>query len=304
MSKDRELSTEATEEEIANGVEDEFGVVYSKDGKCLLKCENKKLERYEIRKGTEVICDNAFWGCESLNQVTFPDSVTIIGDLTFYGCFNLQEVYIPNTITSIGDDSFSFCKSLQLITIPKSMAKIGSNPFVYCEKISIQSESERFIVQDKMLIDTKEHRLIIYFGHNSSVLIPKSVSHIGDDAFINCKSIKELTFSDSVTNIGESAFKGCESLQQVTFPTSLVSIGESAFSRCFSLRQIVIPDSVTEIGNAAFGLCDSLQQIIIPENSIDKFIKILPVSMLDKVYYIKKAITEEQIAEKRNDLPF
>lgn len=233
MSEDRELSTEVISEEIENGIKDEFGVVYSKDGKRLLVCQNKELESYEIRKGTEVICDNAFLGCESLNQVTFPDSVTVIGNLTFYGCFKLQEANIPNSITSIGDESFSFCKSLRLITIPKSMARIGSNPFVYCEKISIQSESERFIVQDKMLIDTKEHRLIIYFGHNSSVLIPKSVSHIGDDAFINCKSIKELTFSDSVTNIGESAFKGCESLQQVTFPTSLVSIGESAFSRCF-----------------------------------------------------------------------
>ena len=137
------LPTKATEEEIVNGVKDEFGVVYSKDGKRLLKCENKELERYEIRKGTEVICDNAFLGCESLNQVTFPDSVTIIGDLTFYGCFKLQEVCIPNSITSIGDDSFSFCKPLQLITIPKTLARIGSNPFIYCEKINIQSESER-----------------------------------------------------------------------------------------------------------------------------------------------------------------
>ena len=180
------ITTKATEEEIANGVKDEFGVVYSKDGKRLMKCENKELERYEIRKGAEVICDNAFLGCESLNQVTIPNTVIVIGDLSFYGCFKLQEVNIPNSITCIGDDSFSFCKSLRLITIPKSMARSGSNPFVDCKKSSIQSESERFIVQDKMLIDTKENRLIIYFGHNSSVLIPNSVTHIDDDAFINC----------------------------------------------------------------------------------------------------------------------
>ena len=227
MGKTKKLSTKATEEEIANGIKDEFGVVYSKDGKRLLECKNKVLESYEIREGTKVICDYAFWCCESLNQVTFPNSVSLIGNFTFYRCFNLQEVYIPNSITSIGDN-----------------------------------------------------------------------------AFIDCKSIKVLTFSNSVTNIGKNAFTRCVSLQQVTFPTSLVSIGESAFSCCFSLRQIDFFDSVTEIGNAAFRLCDSLQRIIIPEKSIDKFIQILPVSMLDKVYYMKKAITEEQIAEKRKDLPF
>ncbi len=56
---EEELSTEVTWDEIDNGVEDEFGVVYSRDRKRLLK-GNPKLKSYVVKKGTRVICDGAF----------------------------------------------------------------------------------------------------------------------------------------------------------------------------------------------------------------------------------------------------
>ena len=47
---EEELSTEVTDEEIQNGITDEDGVVYSRDGKRLLRCVNKDLENYDIHK--------------------------------------------------------------------------------------------------------------------------------------------------------------------------------------------------------------------------------------------------------------
>ena len=44
--------------EIKNSFTDEYGVIYSRDGKCLLK--GRELEDYVIREGTEIICDRAF----------------------------------------------------------------------------------------------------------------------------------------------------------------------------------------------------------------------------------------------------
>ncbi len=321
------LSTKVTDNELAAGIKDEFGVVYSVDGKRLLKCENDKIGQYKIKDGTKVICDWAFEWCEAL-----------------------QQIVIPNSITSIGKSAFYCCKSLQQIIIPHYVTHIDSNPFAYCKRINVKSESKQFVVQDKMLIDTIERRLITYFGHKQSVLIPNIVTLIGDSAFLNCNSLRKVVFSDSLTNIEEYAFRDCESLQQVSFSNSLISIGESAFSHCISLQQVVIPNSVTKISDAAFNLCgslqqiiisdsvmsignlafsyccslqqitipdsvtrigetafiscDSLQHIIIPEGSAEKFIKMLPANLLDKVYCIKKAYSDEQIAEKRKDLPF
>ena len=65
------LSTKVTDEDRAEGVRDEFGVLYSKDGKRLLE-GNVELKEYTVRKGTRVICDSAFWNCSSLTSLTYP----------------------------------------------------------------------------------------------------------------------------------------------------------------------------------------------------------------------------------------
>ena len=92
-------------EDLANAVEDEFGVKYSKDGLRLLK-SNENITNYVVKAGTRVICDRAFADCSGLTSVTIPTSVTSIGDWAFYECSGLTSVTIPNSVTSIGDAAF------------------------------------------------------------------------------------------------------------------------------------------------------------------------------------------------------
>lgn len=85
--KDEEVwSTEVTEEDLVNAVEDEFGVKYSKDWKRLLKAPLGLKGEYSIRKGVKVIGNNALGCCESLTSINIPDGVTNIGDGAFYAC--------------------------------------------------------------------------------------------------------------------------------------------------------------------------------------------------------------------------
>ena len=88
----------------------------------------------------------------------------------------------------------------------------------------------------------------------------------GRSQLIGCRSLTSLVIPDSVTNIGDYAFKGCISLAEVVIPNSVTNIGKFAFSRCKSLRNIIIPDSVTSIGNNAFGWCKSLTSLVIPNS--------------------------------------
>lgn len=101
---------------------------------------------------------------------------------------------------------------------------------------------------------------------NGKVVIPSSVTSIGNYAFIRCTSLKSITIPNSVTSIGVSTFLGCNNLTNITIPNSVTNIGLQAFYNCTSLKSIAIPNSVTEIGNWAFYNCTSLTSIIIPNS--------------------------------------
>ena len=250
------LSTEATEEDLKDAIIDEYGVKYSRDGKKLLEALCGK--EYVVREGTEVICDEAFRWCKSLQSVTIPNSVKSIGDYAFSSCKSLQSVTIPNSVKSIGDYAFSGCKSLQSVTIPNSVTSIGNWAFCWC--VSLQSVTIPNSVKsigDKAFSDC--HSL-------QSVTIPNSVTSIGNEAFSRCKSLQYVTIPNSVTSIGDGVFGECVSLQSVTIPNSVTSIGNSAFFSCESLQSVTIPNSVTNIGNSAFYWCRSLQSITIPSS--------------------------------------
>ena len=100
----------------------------------------------------------------------------------------------------------------------------------------------------------------------SSVVIPDRVTSIGDCAFENSSSLTDIVIPDGVTNIGKCAFEGCRSLTDIVIPDGVTSIGDCAFANCFSLTGIVIPDSVTGIGKFAFSGCSSLSSVVIPDS--------------------------------------
>ena len=100
----------------------------------------------------------------------------------------------------------------------------------------------------------------------SDIVIPSSVTSIGEWAFWGCRSLSDIVIPSSVTSIGDGAFMCCRSLSDIVIPSSVTSIGFSAFFDCSSLSEIVIPSSVTSIGNRAFFSCRSLSKIVIPSS--------------------------------------
>ena len=95
------------------------------------------------------------------------------------------------------------------------------------------------------------------------VVIPDSVTSIGDRAFNGCYKLTSITIPNSVTSIGNFAFYDCKSLTSITIPDSVTSIGDRAFYDCKSLTSITIPNSVTSIGKSAFYGCEALTYVTI-----------------------------------------
>ena len=124
-----DLSTEKTKEELKEAYVDEWGVKYSKDGRKLLEAPKVLIGAYSVKEGTRIICDLAFYFCDSPSEIVIPSSVTSIGDWAFSFCRSLSEIVIPSSVTSIGDRAFCGCSSLKYIYIPKSVICLNGNPF-------------------------------------------------------------------------------------------------------------------------------------------------------------------------------
>ena len=265
-----DLPTKATEEELEEAFVDEWGVKYSKDGRKLLKAPKKLDGIYSIRKGTKIICEEAFrWsktiGCLFLKSLVIPDSVTNIGDYAFWGCTSLKSLVIPDSVTHIGNGAFNACSSLKSLVIPASVGNIIGNPFSGWNG-ELKCLSPYFIYDNKVLFDKDKSKIIAFRDKNmTSYVIPDSVSCIEFGAFWNCHSLKRLVLPDSVSSIGDWAFWNCRSLTDIVIPDSVNSIGDRVFSGCCSLKSLVIPDSVSSIGERAFEDCTSLSSLVIPD---------------------------------------
>lgn len=137
-----DISTEVTDEDLAEAIEDEYGVKYSKDGKRLLKAPEYIKGEYRIRKGTICICDSALKGCTSLTSIVIQDGVTDIWNSAFKGCTSLASIKIPVSVSIIGAHAFEYCSSLKNVEIPKSVNSIMPCAFDGCNNLSEQIKED------------------------------------------------------------------------------------------------------------------------------------------------------------------
>ena len=200
--------------------------------------------------------DNYYGGIwEKLDNITIADGVTSIGYCAFRECSSLASVTIGNGVTSIGQEAFYGCWSLTSITIPDSVTEIGGNAFrntaiantyvnvsnlaKYCEK----NISHSLYGSTHILIDGKEV---------TDLVIPDSVTSIGNYAFCDCSSLASITIPDSVTSIGDYAFYDCRSLasiycRAITPPSGAYEM----FYNTASGRKIYVPTESVEAYKSA-----------------------------------------------------
>ena len=226
---------------------------------------------------------------DELTGLTPPDTVTHIG---IESCPNLRYLYIPASVSLdaytlqmimagcasdvvielspdqnykivngmlLSKDGKTFISPLGLsgsVTIPDGVTTIEENAFYYNQIVT-----EVILPESVTTIGDSA-----FSGPSiTRVNIPDGVTTIGDEAFYG-SSVTEITIPASVTMLGDYVFSSCENLRTVSLLLSLESIGSQMFYGCTSLESITIPSSVTSIGEYAFSQCTSLESITLPSS--------------------------------------
>ena len=219
------------------------------------------------------IGDGAFNNCESFTgSLTLPGTVTTIGESAFWGCTGFTgTLTIPGSVTSIGVFAFYGCSGLTgSITIPASVTSFGRGVFLSCPELTafiVEPGNKRYSSSNGIIYSLDQDTIVACpIGKTGNLIIPSSVTTIGEDAFFSCTGLTgSLTIPQSVTTIGGSAFQDCSGFSgKLTIPNSVTAIEGAAFFNCTGFAgSLTIPNTVTSIGEAAFQNCPGISSVYV-----------------------------------------
>ncbi|MCM1406276.1 MAG: leucine-rich repeat domain-containing protein [[Clostridium] fimetarium] len=210
------------------------------------------------------IPDYAFFHNKLMDVPAIPETVESIGQWAFGGCERLSITKLPDALRTMGKCALDGCNSLREITAGENLEEIGAysvnengygsdgGTFAYCAMLE-------FVDLSKTNITTIHSGEFMQCPNLTTVLLPNSVSTIGDEAFENTgldyielpealTSIDKLAFANSklrtmvvpekVAIVKDNAFENNPRLTSVTFPGALQSIGTNVFSGSSKLAAI------------------------------------------------------------------
>ncbi|MBO5405471.1 MAG: leucine-rich repeat protein [Paludibacteraceae bacterium] len=261
---------------------------------------NSEITKVILPDYLTIIKDGTFAYCHSLVEIIVPDKVTNIGWGAFAQCSALQSINIPQNVTTLGEGAFYGCSQLTQIIIPNSIKTIEKDIFAECtslKKIILTAKSIEEYIQNNinhLLYNAKCHyigrELVINDVVQTDIVIPSTISTLGDNLFYYCQSISTLTLSNTTT-LGEDCLHGCTSLK--TIKLEVGSIEEYCKNGRINLNlsriltdnieykllingqevtEITIPDGIYNRGGThifPFKNCSSITSIVLPTSLSD-----------------------------------
>lgn len=232
--------------------------------------------------------NGVFAGCTALTSIELPAGTTKLGTYMFSGCESLTSVNLSELtqITEIPFRAFERC-ALSSVELPENISRVAQDAFsanYICTGLDDYGDEIRtYTIQDIVLNEG-----LIEIGSNAfggavitSLILPNSLTTIGQEAFSGCYQLAEITWPDNkgfteingfdnctslpdsifeslpvtVTSIGYQAFSGCR-FSSVSLPGTIETIGERAFAYNYNLKTLTLHEGLQSIGVCAFYSCN------------------------------------------------
>ena len=199
--------------------------------------------------------DYLFRNCTSLTTVKFADNTTFteIGKGWFSGCEKLETITLPTSVTKLADEAFLGCKKLPATLNVEKVTSFGPRTFEGCDAIFNSENNWKTGVYylGQLLLKYDDDKIK---ENNGKVEIKEGTVGLPDGFFKDSLQMTEITIPASVTTLGVGLFEGCTSLQTVNFAETckIAAFPENLFLNCEALISLTIPASVTSIGKHAF----------------------------------------------------
>ena len=173
------------------------------------------IEEITLPASLTEIGSSAFEGCKLLKSISLPDGLKTLNKECFKDCVLLTELEIPSSVITLGQEMISGCNNIKYLDIPAGVTGVngekrmiggntvdsgviaGSNVEILTFESGIKKVPE-YIAKDCTELKT--------------VILPDTVTEIGDHAFENCTALKKVKSSNSSLKFSSNSFMGCESL--------------------------------------------------------------------------------------------
>ena len=161
----------------------------------------------------------AFYGCDSLRTIDFPNSLEEIG-LRAFRESGLERVTTPKSVKTIRQSAFCKCRNLRTVTLNEGLETLGTDEYANDGKPWCG------VFQESALVNVR---------------LPSTLRRIEYYAFQNCRKLRSVTLSEKLEHVGQYCFWG-SGLQDVQIPKAGIPVGEDAFSGCPAEQCLVVRD--------------------------------------------------------------
>lgn len=263
---------------------------------------NYNLTKVTIPNNIKKIGRAAFYDCRNMTSIIIPSDITILVTYVLAYCRNLQIVdfrrvkqvptvqtnsflYVPNTCKFIIPDSlydswtvatnwadlyakgYQFIKESNYPTEGLAYTLNSDSTSYNCSGIGTVTDTNITFAKtyNDLPVTTIKHDAFRDNYNITKIVIPNSITTLGEHSFYNCFNLKTVKFAKDIqlSLIDKFAFLG-SGITSIEIPDSGVEIKGAAFSDCTQLTNIILPDSVSIVETGIFANCISLNNIQLP----------------------------------------